>query len=113
MITKTHSASNVFSRTTNKENTRNSLNTEVQYTNKQYSVNSRQNIIDQTDSAYNTNKNIKPEQNSVSVKSSDRLNIRRGSSVENVNSAVDINSNGNLKKLKYEAEVIINCFAFY
>lgn len=128
VITKTHSASNVFSRTTNniENNTRNSLNTEdykVQYpnhrndftNNKQCRViKNRQNVNnDQTDSgsSYNSNKSsfndLNPINNTTSVNKCDRFNIRRGSSVENVNTTgiIDVNSNGNLKKLKYETEV--------
>lgn len=139
VITKTHSASNVFSRTTNNSNeggncsnTRNSLNTEdykVQYTNnrndftnnKQYRlVNNRQNVVnkDQTDSTYNNTKNnckTTNVNNTCGVGGGgggDRYNnIRRGSSAENVNTtSIDVNSNGNMKKLKYETEVNENVF---
>lgn len=108
-ITKTHSASNVFSRTTNLDNTRNSLNTEVQYNNRNdFTSNNKYNSVN------NRQTNDNREQSDSSNKKNkggvlcERNNIRRGSSVENVNTTgLDV-ANGNLKKLKYDAEVEVN-----
>lgn len=120
VITKTHSASNVFTRTTNVENARNSLSTadsysKVQYPNKfsgelrnkQFSAkgNGQNNGIPQGEHSDFVN-----TQSSFGIgiggKLGERYIMRRGSSVENMNAGiVDVNSNGNLKKIKYENEV--------
>lgn len=121
VITKTHSASNVFTRTTNVENARNSLSTtdsynKVQYPNKfsgdfrkkQFSVksNGQNNGIAQGEHSGFANA---PNSFAIGVggKLGERYIMRRGSSVENMNAGiVDVNSNGNMKKIKYENEVI-------
>lgn len=132
MITKTHSASNVFSRTSLLDNSRNSLNSTDNYK-VQYNSNSLNNnfkneqfkrIEPYTYGVMNENsENCNSEngefqdvyKNSFSDVSSNSeeirgpklyerfSNIRRGSSVENVIS--DVNLSGNLKKVKFENEV--------
>ncbi|KAJ8912112.1 hypothetical protein NQ315_005448, partial [Exocentrus adspersus] len=129
LLTKTHSASNVFARPPNVDN-RNSLNSmdtntfSVQYGNKDIS-----DASDLSDNSYkylsgkqfsdmsgskNSNVSVagvynKGAYSDVVDNTNDRMrnvrcNVRRGSSVENVNSSsLDI-SNGNMKKIKYENE---------
>ncbi|XP_066155664.1 rho GTPase-activating protein 23 isoform X15 [Euwallacea fornicatus] len=100
LLTKTHSATNVFSRPIPSLN-RNSLNS-----------------MDPTQ--YNTSSEVTRHSygavtnNSIGTRAqgelsggfdTSRYGIRRGSSVENVNSsALDLNSNGGLKKTKFESE---------
>ncbi|XP_074036276.1 rho GTPase activating protein at 19D isoform X5 [Leptinotarsa decemlineata] len=118
-LTKTHSASNVFTRTVNSEHTRNSLNSmdgsnfSVQYKNKNVNNgdNSFRNLSAKSKlSNSDLNKNLSDSvcndvtDNGVSDRRVTRGNIRRSGSVENVNcSLVDV-SNGNMKKVKYENE---------
>lgn len=130
VITKTHSASNVFSRTTSSEN-RNSYNSSdgyrtqhpSNYSNSYSDYGSYRNSSDR----YN-DKRIRQFDNSsdyqvyktsfsdVSSASSNEYNrpsiktagygLRKGNSAENINSSsVDLNSNNNMKKIKYENEV--------
>lgn len=102
-LTKTHSASNVFSRTTNLTPLRNSLDT----IDNPFSV---QNCKNSSDSE-NRTPNVNLREPSSAVLNTRPINfeqymLRRGSSVENVNSgAVDVNGNSGMKKFKYEAEV--------
>jgi hypothetical protein len=97
LSTKTHSASNVFARTMNVDN-RHSLDNSYSV---QYDKNSGGEF---GGSLRDTNRN-----ESVRIPQTDREGryvIRRGSSVENVNSTgpVDLNANGAMKKVKYENE---------
>jgi hypothetical protein len=103
LSTKTHSASNVFARTMNVDN-RHSLDNSYSV---QYDKNSGGEF---GGSLRDTNRN-----ESVRIPQTDREGryvIRRGSSVENVNSTgpVDLNANGAMKKVKYENEV--SCAVF-
>ncbi|XP_071049993.1 rho GTPase-activating protein 23 isoform X4 [Onthophagus taurus] len=129
VITKTHSASNVFSRTTNNsDNSRNSLNSTDNYR-VQYPVNykysdyggynrnsdqmydRRRPQIDNNPS-YQVYKSSFSDVSTTSSSSEVRnynssptgYGIRKGNSAENIN-IVDLKSNGNLKKIKYENEV--------
>lgn len=133
LLTKTHSASNVFTRTPAADN-RNSLNSmdtntfSVQYTTKnisdkgdlsnsiyQYlSGSSTKQFSDVGNSSKNSNVSAsgafsRGAYSDVTDGASDRrggrCNVRRGSSVENVNSSSLDLSNGNMKKIKYENEV--------
>ncbi|XP_008198093.1 rho GTPase-activating protein 21 isoform X3 [Tribolium castaneum] len=89
-LLKTNSASNVFTRTINMDN-RHSLDNS-------YQVQYNKNNSDFGGSLRDTNRN-----ESVSTQNG-RL-VRRGSSVENVNSSsMDLNANGAMKKVKYENE---------
>lgn len=99
VLTKTHSASNVFSRTANANPLRNSLDT----------------IDNPFTVQYGSDKNKSESENRTSNVSGavmnarpvtfDQYMLRRGSSVENVNSGVDVNGNSGMKKFKYETEV--------
>lgn len=133
LLTKTHSASNVFARTVPPDN-RNSLNSmdtntfSVQYATKnisdkgdlnnssyQYlSANKARQFSDGSDSSKNSNVSAggaygRGAYSDVTDGAGDRrgirCNVRRGSSVENVNSSSLDLSNGNMKKIKYENEV--------
>lgn len=136
-LLKTHSASNVFTRTSLNSD-RNSLdlidNNNTSSTSPQYVVSKQKNISDNYSNLHFLNKELrstKPNKNGGSNNNpnkyhvvsnnnnnkgafvgdySDRKNakfvLRRGSSVENINSSVtDLNVNGSLKKIKYENEV--------
>lgn len=108
-LTKTHSASNVFTRTRNLDSARNSLN----------SVDSgpfsMQYISDRSDGrlGYEILDSGGPKSagyceltDSVSRRTS-KCSVRRVGSMENVNSSSSEISNGNLKKVKYENEVSV------
>lgn len=91
-LLKTHSASNVFTRTINVDN-RHSLDNSYQV---QYNKNTSS---DFGGSLCDANRN-------ESVNTQNGRLVRRGSSVENVNSSsMDLNANGAMKKVKYENEV--------
>lgn len=106
ILTKTHSASNVFSRTANANPLRNSLDTidnpfSVQYNSDKGKCDSE-----------NRTPNVSLRETSGAVVLNarpvtfDQYMLRRGSSVENVNSGVvDVNGNSGMKKFKYETEV--------
>lgn len=113
ILTKTHSASNVFSRTTNANPLRNSLDTIDNPFSVQYGSDRGKNG---GDSGQFESENRTP---SVSLREGggavlntrpvtfDQYMLRRGSSFENVNSGgVDVNGNSGMKKFKYETEVI-------
>lgn len=131
VITKTHSASNVFSRTTSSEN-RNSYNSADGYHRTQHpsnfsntysnygpfrnsSDNYNDRRIRQLDnssdfqvyktsfsdvSTASSNDNYRPNAKTVGY------GLRKGNSAENINSSsVDLNTNSNMKKIKFENEV--------
>ncbi|KAG5897665.1 hypothetical protein JTB14_024492 [Gonioctena quinquepunctata] len=122
-LTKTHSASNVFARTVipTEHNARNSLNSmdngnfSVQYNRENaiengansFQYSSAKNQVSNGDTNKNTSDGVcsdVTDNNGASGKRATRGNIRRGGSVENVNSSsIDV-SNGNMKKIKYENE---------
>lgn len=116
LLTKTHSATNVFSRPSPAAN-RNSLNSmdSVQYntgslnsdvTRYSYGAAASKQSSDKL-GAFNSDLGAKMGAHSdiVDGKGS-RYGMRRGSSVENVNSStLNLNANGGLKKVKYENEV--------
>lgn len=133
VITKTHSASNVFSRTTSSEN-RNSYNSADGYRgasqhpanfNNAYSNNynsyrnSSDNYNDRRIRQLDNSSDFQVYKSSFSdvstTSSSDyqrpsgkviAYGLRKGNSAENINtSSVDLNSNTNLKKIKFENEV--------
>ncbi|XP_066248060.1 rho GTPase-activating protein 23 isoform X10 [Euwallacea similis] len=100
LLTKTHSATNVFSRPIPSLN-RNSLNS-MDPT--QYSTSSE--VTRHSYGAVTNNSVGTRAQGDLSSSfDTSRYGIRRGSSVENMNSsALDLNSNGGLKKTKFESE---------
>lgn len=112
LLTKTHSATNVFSRPSPAAN-RNSLNSmdSVQYntgslnsdvTRYSYGAAASKQSSDKL-GAFNSD--LGAHSDIVDGKGS-RYGMRRGSSVENVNSStLNLNANGGLKKVKYENEV--------
>lgn len=110
ILTKTHSASNVFSRTANANPLRNSLDTIDNPFSVQY--NSGKNDSGQCESENRTYNNVNLRETSGAVLNArpvtfDQYMLRRGNSFENVNSgAVDVNGNTGMKKFKYETEVI-------
>lgn len=94
-LQKTYSASNVFTRTINMDN-RHSLDNSYTV---QYNTNNSDSDFDRFG---DRNRNVE----SVKAGNGRHTNIRRGSSVENINcSTTDLNANGTLKKGKYEYEV--------
>lgn len=110
LLSKTHSATNVFARPTSTTN-RNSLNSmdSVQYGGSQISN-------DVSRYSFSAITNNRHPVDKFGAFDGSRYGIRRGSSVENVNSSTaELNSNGGLKKIKYESEVsttiLINCFS--
>lgn len=120
VLTKTHSATNVFSRAPNANPLRNSLDTIGTQFAVQYSEISDRNSENNNrghfeSAAYRTNnysennganaselvRNAKPQ-------AFDRYVMRRGSSVENLNAgSMDVNANGTMKKLRFENEVSV------
>ncbi|KRT85819.1 hypothetical protein AMK59_1984 [Oryctes borbonicus] len=134
VITKTHSASNVFSRTTSSEN-RNSYNSADGYrTSSQHPANfaygtnysgsyrnSSDNYNDRRIRQLDNNSDFQVYKTSfsdVSTASSSEYhrptakavgyNLRKGNSAENINtSSIDLNSNTNMKKIKFENEVSV------
>ncbi|XP_017769755.1 PREDICTED: rho GTPase-activating protein 21-like, partial [Nicrophorus vespilloides] len=100
-ITKTHSASNVFSRPINVENGRNTIGGSTVQCFKPtyyYNLDDRDHTNSAKDSCSDVSSTSSDSRCKPSVRPSPFL-IRRGSS-ENLN----ITSNGNLKKIKYESE---------
>lgn len=109
ILTKTHSASNVFSRGRNTDSARNSLNSmdsgpfSLQYVNSGKCDDNRlgydsvgpksAGYSDVTDSSVSSDRRTS------------KCSIRKVGSMENVNSNGTDVSNGNLKKIKYENEV--------
>lgn len=115
LLTKTHSATNVFTRPSPPTN-RNSLNS---MDSKKYSVQYNSNSLGSDVSRYSYNPNSRSQNDSYSVDPSGKMSLygdgvdgkisrypmRRGSSAENINcSTLDLNSNGGMKKVKYESE---------
>lgn len=101
-LQKTYSASNVFTRTINMDN-RHSLDNS-------YTVQYNTNSDSDYDRFGDRNRNVE----SVKAGNGRHTNIRRGSSVENINcSSTDLNANGTLKKGKYEYEVSLLANNFY
>lgn len=124
ILTKTHSASNVFTRTTNANPLRNSLDTidnafssSVQYNNSD-KKGKGSGDSEQFESE-NRTQNVSLRETSGAVLNArpvtfDQYMLRRGSSVENINSGVvDVNGNTGMKKFKYETEVIKKICNFF
>ncbi|XP_076251916.1 rho GTPase activating protein at 19D isoform X8 [Rhynchophorus ferrugineus] len=111
-LTKTHSATNVFTRPSPPAN-RNSLNS---MDTKKYSVQYSSNSLGNDVSRYSYSASSRSSSDKCSPSSSalysesidtklERYPMRRGSSAENVNcSTLNLNSNGGQKKVKYENE---------
>lgn len=123
VITKTHSASNVFNRTTSSEN-RNSYNSQHStnfnnsYNNYSSYRNSSDNYNDRRIRQLDNSSDFQVYKTSfsdVSTASSNEFRpsaktvgygLRKGNSAENINSSsLDLNSNTNMKKIKFENEV--------
>ncbi|XP_060529948.1 rho GTPase-activating protein 21-like isoform X3 [Cylas formicarius] len=103
-LTKTHSAQNVFAR--NPNNNRNSFNP-VQYAGNAAEMNNRYsyNASGLVGRPSGRKDDVKTYREVDSVDAATRYCLRRGSSVENVNSGIsDSNLNNGLKKVKYENE---------
>ncbi|KAF5295367.1 hypothetical protein FQR65_LT01557 [Abscondita terminalis] len=126
-ITKTQSASNVFYRPIKNGNTRHSANSvlTVQYTKSPSDVDNTQSVsLKSSDKSRSFDLNQNKERgditninyqnsfktnfidsNSIGPKPFDKAILRRGSSVENINtSIIDLTSNGTMKKIKYGNE---------
>lgn len=113
ILTKTHSASNVFSRTTNANPLRNSVDTIDNAFSVQYGsdIKGKSGDSEQFESENRTQNVVTLRETSGAVLNArpvtfDQYMLRRGSSVENMNSGVvDVNGNTGMKKFKYETEV--------
>lgn len=112
ILTKTHSASNVFSRTTNANPLRNSLDTiDNAFSSVQYNSDKGKSGDSEQFECENRTQNVNLRETSGAVLNArpvtfDQYMLRRGSSVENINSGVvDVNGNTGMKKFKYETEV--------
>lgn len=111
VLTKTHSASNVFARTRNVDGARNSINSvdsgpfSLQYVSEKSDERLRYEQISNGDEARSAGYSEVTDGVSKDRRTS-KVNIRRGGSMENINSSSSDISNGNLKKVKYGNEVI-------
>lgn len=112
LLTKTHSACNVFERHTN-SHARNSLNAvdsgpySLQYDNS-YRKEQHCGVSDRLEN----NNNGSANNRGYSEKRVVRVNVRRGNSAENVNGSGMDKSSANMKKVKFENEVSFICL-FY
>lgn len=102
---KTHSASNVYARLSNTtDHSRNSLGSMEGGYPVQYSP--ILGSLSLSKQSYATDKSGADHPSDISDRRGNRAVLRRGSSVENINSSsLDLNANGGLKKVKYEKEV--------
>lgn len=111
VLTKTHSASNVFSRTRNVDGARNSLNSmDSGPFSMQYVTNKSDGRLRYEQLSDNDPKSAGYSDTLDSVTSGRRTStctVRKNGSLENVNSSATDISSGNLKKVKYENEVIL------
>ncbi|XP_049823954.1 rho GTPase-activating protein 21-B isoform X5 [Aethina tumida] len=101
---KTHSASNVYARLSNTtDHSRNSLGSMEGGYPVQYSP--ILGSLSLSKQSYATDKSGADHPSDISDRRGNRTVLRRGSSVENINSSsLDLNANGGLKKVKYEKE---------
>lgn len=111
ILTKTHSASNVFSRTTNANPLRNSLDTIDNPFSVQYGSDKGKSDDSEQFESESRIQNVSLRETSGGVLNArpvtfDQYMLRRGSSVENMNlGVVDVNGNTGMKKFRYEIEV--------
>lgn len=109
-LTKTHSASNVFSRSRNVDSARNSLNSmdsgpfSLQYISDKSDGRLGYEHISDSSGSRSAGYNDVTDSGSRDRRTP-KCTVRRGGSMENVNSSLTDVSNGNLKKVKYECEV--------